>query len=88
MSHTRRGIPLWSYYQQLVPISDLSDIQEGNLYFMSEIGAASEVVTIINKNLAENTITLQTLERKEMKTKNLHYFKNGSIKFYENEIDP
>ena len=67
MSHTRSGIPLWIYYLQQAPIADLSDIKEGNLYFMNEIGSPSEVVTIIEINLSKNTITIQTLEEKNEK---------------------
>ena len=45
-------------------------------------------IFIINKNISENTITIQTLiERKEKKI-NLHLFETKKLKFFENEIDP
>ena len=88
MAFTKSGIPLWIYYQQKTPIANLSHVIEGNLYFMMESGNPCESVFIINKNISENTITIQTLiERKEKKI-NLHLFKTKKLKFYENEIDP
>lgn len=88
MSFTRTGIPLWVFYQEKTPVTNLADIKENNLYFMNETGSPCEVVYIIEKNIVVNTITIQTLEGKIQKIINLRLFENGSIKFYENEIDP
>ena len=86
MSHTRSGIPLWIYYQHQVPIADLSDVIEGNLYFMIDDGAQCESVFIIKKNSVE--ITIQTLGERKEKKFNLNLFETKQLKFYENEIDP
>jgi len=89
MSFTRSGIPLWIYYfQDKTPISNLDDIKEDNLYFMMNSGNPCEVVYIIEKNVAKNTITIQTLEGKIEQKLNLHLFETKHLKFYENEIDP
>lgn len=86
MSFTRSGIPLWIYYQQKTPIANLSDVIEGNLYFMIEDGAQCESVFIIKKNSVE--ITIQTLGERKEKKFNLTLFQSKQLKFYENEIDP
>ena len=86
MSFTRSGIPLWIYYQQKTPIARLSDVIEGNLYFMMESGNPCESVFIIKKNSVE--ITIQTLGERKEKKFNLTLFQSKQLKFYENEIDP
>jgi hypothetical protein len=88
MSFTRSGIPLWIYYQQKTPIANLSDVIEGNLYFMIEDGSQCESVFIIKKNVAINTITIQTLGERKVKELDLNLFQSKKLKFYENEIDP
>lgn len=86
MSFTRSGIPLWIYYQQKTPIARLSDVIEGNLYFMIEEGLQCECVFIIKKNSVE--VTIQTLGERKEKKFNLTLFETKQLKFYENEIDP
>ena len=88
MAFTRNGTPLWIYYQQQTPISDLSDIRENNLYFMIEEGLQCEIVTIMEKNLLKNTITIKTFVGKIEKRMDLQLWKNKKLKFFENEIDP
>jgi len=88
MAFTRSGIPLWIYYQEKTPISNLDDIKEDSLYFMMNSGEACEVVYVREKNVEKKTITVQTLEEKIEKKIDLNLFKYGKLKFYENEIDP
>ena len=88
MSHTRSGIPLWLYYQQKTPITNLVNVQENNIYFMMEDGLYCKVVSILKKDMEKNTITVQYINDKSEKNFNLKLFEKGALRFYENEIDP